>query len=210
MAQSKDRKMAELGALIKLKLAQENYEEAERLSVELLEVAESTGANNQLVESSEPASAVLGALALSAADEQVVRDREHLKLLTWFHYIVGGSTAAISCMFLIHVAMGIAMLVNPTGFFGTASSAPPPMMAYFFVILGSIGVLSGWLFGLLTVYSGRCIKARKRFVFSFIVAALCCLNFPLGTILGVCTILTLNRHSIRDLYNQNAKQIASR
>jgi len=200
MAQSKDRKMAELGALIKLKLAQEKYEEAEKLSVELLEVAESTGANNQLLESTEPAAAVLGALALSAADEQAVRDREHLKLLTWFHYIVGGWTAAISCVFLLHLGMGLAMLFNPNAFFGAGASAPPPAMAYLFIIIGSIAVFGGWLFGFLTIYSGRCIKARKRRIFSFIVAALCCLNFPLGTILGVCTILVLNRPSVRELY----------
>ena len=37
-------------------------------------------------------------------------DKQHLKLLSIFHYIVGGFTALFSCFPLIYIAMGIAML----------------------------------------------------------------------------------------------------
>ena len=49
------------------------------------------------------------------------QDAEHLKLLSIFHYIVGGITALFSCLFIMHIAMGIAML---TGAFD-AKEAPP-------------------------------------------------------------------------------------
>ena len=39
----------------------------------------------------------------------MTQDEQHLDLLAIFHYIVGGLTALFSCIFLLHVAMGIAM-----------------------------------------------------------------------------------------------------
>src|SRR5476649_2379405 len=115
MLTNNERKMAELGVLIKLKVSQQKYEEAEELSAELIAVAESddTSASVQTTLDSEPAAAVLGALAVSAADEQIFRDKEHLKLLALFHTIIGIGTALISSMFLFHVFMGVAMLNNP-------------------------------------------------------------------------------------------------
>ncbi len=38
------------------------------------------------------------------------KDREHLRLPTIFHYIVGAMTALPGCFSLIHPAIGIAML----------------------------------------------------------------------------------------------------
>ena len=40
----------------------------------------------------------------------MMEDDKNLDLLAMFHYVVGGLTALFSCLFLFHIAMGIAML----------------------------------------------------------------------------------------------------
>ena len=200
----KEQKMAELGALIKLKVKQEKYAEAEELSAELLAVAESSSDDIDALTTMEkdPATSVLGALAVTAANEQIFRDREHLKLLALFHTVVGAGTALFSSMFLLHVFMGVAMLTNPH-FMGGSSGTAPREAAIVFIAIGSAAVLTGWIFGALQYYSGRCIAARKHCGFSSVVAAISSFNIPLGTVLGVFTLIVLNRPSVKELYNQS-------
>jgi hypothetical protein len=48
--------------------------------------------------------------------------------------------------------------------------------------------------------AGRSLAARKRYTFCIIVAAISCTFFPLGTALGVFTILVLSRPSVKALF----------
>jgi hypothetical protein len=54
--------------------------------------------------------------------------------------------------------------------------------------------------GVLNVISGLCLRARKYRAFSLVVACVNCLHIPLGTVLGVFTIVVLVRDSVRELY----------
>ena len=56
--------------------------------------------------------------------------------------------------------------------------------------------------GVLNVLSGLFLRARKHWTFSIVVAAIDCLHFPLGTVLGVFTIIVLIRPSVRELYGE--------
>jgi hypothetical protein len=49
------------------------------------------------------------------------------------------------------------------------------------------------------------MQQRKRRVFSIVVAALLCTNFPFGTILGVLTIIVLCRQSVMEAYSANQR-----
>ena len=75
----------------------------------------------------------------------------------------------------------------------------PGIFAWFYVFAGvMIGVAC-----LLNILSGIFLRQRKHRIFSFIVAALNCLQVPLGTLLGVFTIITLSRDSVRQLYEES-------
>jgi ABC-type sulfate transport system permease subunit len=60
----------------------------------------------------------------------------------------------------------------------------------------------GCAFGGLNIYAGRCIKRRSKRALTLIVACLNTLAVPLGTILGVCTLLVLTRRSVKKLYER--------
>ncbi|MFM6408142.1 MAG: hypothetical protein ACKPGT_27195, partial [Microcystis sp.] len=58
----------------------------------------------------------------------------------------------------------------------------------------------GEVFAIATIVSGRFLKRRQRYWFSFVMACILCLFTPLGTILGVFTIIVLSRQSVKELY----------
>ena len=55
--------------------------------------------------------------------EDVNQDEKHLKLLSIFHYVVGGLVAMLACIPILHLIMGIFMLNAPKEAWG---SNPPP------------------------------------------------------------------------------------
>jgi hypothetical protein len=129
------------------------------------------------------------------------QDEEHLKLLALFHYIVAGLGALFACLPLIHVAIGVTMIMNPSIMNGGQQSTPPPAaFGYLFAGMGALFVLLGWAAAICTFISGRYLARRRCRIFSIVVAAILCMFFPFGTVLGVFTIIVLSKESVRRLY----------
>lgn len=126
-------------------------------------------------------------------------DLEHLKLLAIFHYIVGGLVMLFGCLGLFYVVFGIFLLVDPEAL-SRKGEPPPPLLGAALSIMGLVFTLGGWIFGGLMIYSGRCLRAQKKWMFSLIIAAISCLQVPVGTLLGVFTIVVLSRPSVKRLY----------
>src|SRR5438132_5773700 len=126
-----------------------------------------------------------------------IRDAEHLKLLALFHYVVGGLMIAFSCIFFIHVAIGILMLTKPEMLNPPNQHGPvmPAAFAWLFILLPGTFIIFSWIIGGLTILSGRRIATRRSRTFSIVVAAIDCLFVPFGTVLGVFTLIVLTRDS---------------
>jgi uncharacterized membrane protein HdeD (DUF308 family) len=58
--------------------------------------------------------------------------------------------------------------------------------------------------GVANLLSGIFLRARKHRMFSLVVGAFNCIYLPLGTVLGVFTIIVLMRDSVRALYEERA------
>ena len=125
------------------------------------------------------------------------RDLNQLNLLAIFHYVLGGLVMLMACIPIIHVVLGILMI---SGKLSGSPRPPPPELGWFFVGFGLLFIVLGWAIGILVIYSGRCISTRRHWMFSVVIAALMCLNAPLGTILGVFTLVVLLRDSVKRLY----------
>jgi hypothetical protein len=133
----------------------------------------------------------------------VDKDVEHLKLLVTFHYIVGAITAICLSFPLIHVFIGLMLMLNPHGFGpDTRQVFPARMFGMFFFAIGSGFVLFGWTLGALNFYAARCIKRREKYTLCLIVAALDCMQMPLGTALGVFTLIVLLRDSVKQMFER--------
>jgi hypothetical protein len=128
----------------------------------------------------------------------VNQDEQYLKLLSIFHYVVGGITALFACFPIFHLVMGLSIL---TGAFGFPDEAGPPMaFGLMFTIIPAIIILTGWALAGCMVAAGYFLSARKYYMFCLVVAGVECIFMPFGTVLGVFTIIVLVRPSVKDLF----------
>jgi hypothetical protein len=78
---------------------------------------------------------------------------------------------------------------------------PPPVEFFeifkWFYLIGAIWFLAS---GVLNLLSGLYLRARTHRTFSTVLAGINCVHIPLGTILGVFTLIVLLRDSVRELY----------
>ncbi len=137
------------------------------------------------------------------------RTQEYLSLLSIFHYIIGGIIAFYFLLPLTYLTFGLFFIILP-------SSAPHPLLldsgdSEFLSALpawlgspwnlfGATCFLLGETLAISTIVSGRWLRKYKGYWFSLIVAFLLCIYLPLGTVLGILTIVVLSRQSVKQLY----------
>jgi hypothetical protein len=139
----------------------------------------------------------------SPAWENPSQDLQHLHILSILHYVKAGLLGLLALLPLIYVAVGAGMLSG--AFPGTASSPPPPaIMGWLFVAIGGTLVVLGELLAILIASAGYLLSRRRHRMFCIVVAAVECLSMPLGTVLGVFTILVLMRPSVQALFESGA------
>jgi len=139
----------------------------------------------------------------AAPSPQQILDDEHLRLLSIFYYVKGGISALFACIPIIHVVLGLVFIIAPE-VFGHGNDRPPAFVVLLLVMLGGFLILFGWTFAILALITGRCIARRKHYMFCFVMACVECIFMPFGTVLGVFTILVLNRQSVKELFASRA------
>lgn len=127
-------------------------------------------------------------------------DIEHLRLLSIFHYVIGGLAALVSLFPVIHLVMGVAMV---TGRMADASDRPAAMaMGWFFIVVAVCMIAFGMAFAVCLILAGRFLTQRVHYTFCFVMAALACAFFPFGTILGIFTIVVLVRPGVKEMFGR--------
>jgi hypothetical protein len=74
-------------------------------------------------------------------------------------------------------------------------------VGWIFIVLGALFFLAGVAIAICILIAGRSLAKRTRYWFALVVACLECLFIPFGTILGVFTIITLSRESVKALFS---------
>lgn len=159
-------------------------------------------------------------VAYAPHDYARAADDSHLSTLAICHYVWGAALLLFSCFGLIYVALGIAMI---TGHLNGPPPPPPPNVVaatmpvamgnpqidgwfgWFFVAFGGTFVLLGWTLAICTILAGRCIAKRRRRTFALVIAILNCLVVPIGTVLGVFTLVVLLRPSVEHAFAEPAR-----
>jgi len=127
-------------------------------------------------------------------------DEGHLRLLSIFHYIVGGLAALFSFFPLLYGAFGGFMLYAASHPQMQQGEPPPAALGWFFIGVGALFFLIGEAMSVCIALSGRFIARRRRYWFAFVMACIECLFFPFGIILGVFTIIVLSRATVKQLF----------
>ena len=136
----------------------------------------------------------------------ISQDAEQLRLLSIFHYVVGGITGLFSCLTLFYIVFGIVMIVAPEILKppGGPREPAPEFVGWFMVAFGAITLTIGWSLAGCILFAGRCLARRRHHMFCVIVAGFSCLFMPFGTVLGVFTIVVLTRPSVKELFTNPA------
>lgn len=130
------------------------------------------------------------------------QDKEHLRLLAIFHYVVAGLAALFSFFPLLYTTIGaIFIFAARHGTAKPGEDLPPEFLGWIFAVLGSLLFLMGIAMAICILIAGRSLALRKRYSFALVMACIECVFIPFGTILGVFTIVVLSRESVRGLFS---------
>lgn len=124
-------------------------------------------------------------------------DLEHLRLLSIFHYLMAGLIALFSFLPLIHLGLGV-MMATGSGDFGT--DAPPAFIGWLVSCVAGFLIVLGLGSAACFALAGRNLARHRSWTFCMVIAGIACTIMPVGTVLGIFTILVLNRPSVRALF----------
>ena len=137
----------------------------------------------------------------------MTQDEEHLRLLSIFHYVVGGLAALFSFFPLLYGALGLLLLneaVHPKH-----GQPPPYFIGWLLIGFGCFFFLLGLTFAFCVAFSGCFIARHRLYYFSFVMACIECLCFSFETGLGIFTILVLSRQSVKGLCGIEAAPVSA-
>lgn len=126
--------------------------------------------------------------------DQILENQIYLKILTIFHYIIGGMYGSV-CIASILITFNLFFLL------ATDNNISTPKIEILSSFTGIIYILIIYgLWSLSLVIAGYFIARRKKRLFCLVAAGCSCIFIPLGTILGITTIVLLIRPSIKQLF----------
>ena len=125
------------------------------------------------------------------------QELQYLKLLSLSHYIVGGIAAVFSSTALFRLFLGLAIVVG---------RMEPPLHGHFGWFPGIFSILygvGGLAFAICLILSGRYLSKQTHYAYCLVVAAIACIFIPVGTVLGVLTLIVLTRTSVQQLFERH-------
>jgi len=129
------------------------------------------------------------------------QDFEQLKLLAIFHYVVAGMAAMVACIPFLHLFMGLALAAGALG--DSDPEARP--VGLVIMVFAAFFIVAGWTFAVLVAFAGRSLQTRQRYTYCLVMAGIECIFMPVGTVLGVFTIIVLVRDSVKELFGRPMK-----
>lgn len=140
-------------------------------------------------------------MSLPYAAPALAPSDDTLKLLSVFHFVLGGLTGLCSLFPVIHIAIGV-MIVRGTmpapATVPAGGPAPmPPEFGWLFVAMGAFAILIGWAIAACLILAGVRLRQRRWWTFCLVIAAVSCISFPFGTLLGIFTLLTITKPEVK-------------
>ena len=128
-------------------------------------------------------------------------DREHLRLLAIFHYVVAGLAALFSFFPLLYTTVGaIFIFAARHGTAKPGEELPPEFLGWIFAVVGLFLFFLGIAMAICILLAGRCLSRNKHYTFALVTACIECLFIPFETILGTFTIIALLREPVKRLF----------
>ncbi|MBN7136579.1 hypothetical protein A7A76_17680 [Lysobacter enzymogenes] len=130
----------------------------------------------------------------ASADAFGAEDESHLKLLSVFYYVLAalGAAASLAAAGISVVLIDYLRTAAP-GYPGSAAGEDPTALAVIMALSIALSLASSAL----QFMTARRLRQRRGLGLCRFTAAITCLSFPLGTLLGVFTFIVLARPQVR-------------
>jgi len=127
-------------------------------------------------------------------------DEEQLKLLSVFYYVLAGVKALFSGLFLLGFGVtGVLFLMG-----AIQMPNPPHQGGEEMVVFGGVFLTIGLVIGVLGLgmayalyLAGRNLAQHKGYTYCFVISIILLLGFPIGTALGIFTLMVINRDQVK-------------
>jgi hypothetical protein len=131
----------------------------------------------------------------------VSQDESHLNLLAILHYVYAGLLIFSGFAGAIYIVIGVGVAESMPH---TRGGPPPELFATIFTVVGVLIAVICWTKSAFLFWAARSMQKRQRHTLCFVMACIECIAVPMGTILGVFTIMTLNKPSVKALFAQRS------
>ncbi len=113
---------------------------------------------------------------------------------------MAGLAAVVGFVPSLHLALGVWMLTSAD--LAKGKDAPPAaLFGGFFVLVAAAWMLMAWSLAAGLLVAGRSLARRTRRTFCLVMAAVVAMMcVPLGTLLGMLTIIVLTRPPVRNAF----------
>jgi len=129
----------------------------------------------------------------------MTQDEDHLRVLSVFHYVVGGLAGLFALIPILHLVIGLVVVLAPEKL-DPHGEPPPALFGWIFIAVAALFITLGWAFAGCVLAAGRFLARRKHYLFCLVIGGLECIFIPFGTVLGVFTIVVLMRESVKPLF----------
>lgn len=143
-----------------------------------------------------------------------LEDESHLHLLSVFHFVMGGLYVLGLGVVGLHFLMMRMFMTLPHsapvtvpagGSPAPPSAAMPPEIMTIMIVFYIVAALVIASLATGNILAGFWLRKRVQHTLTFVVAAINCAFFPFGTVLGIFTIIVLQRATVKMTYAANTR-----
>ncbi|MEE9364604.1 MAG: hypothetical protein V3U92_18550 [Cellulophaga sp.] len=120
-------------------------------------------------------------------------------------FLVKGILMLLASIFFMAYAL-IGRFIGNLDEFSEGENQMPFSPGIIFIVVGGIGFILSVIMGIVTLLASKYIKEISNYKFIFVVAILNCLTGILGIVLGIFTIIELNKEPVKELFTTGKKR----
>lgn len=126
---------------------------------------------------------------------------EQFRLLSIGYYVMAGLMGLFSLIPGIHITIGTLALLGKFDVASSDDDFPSALFGGIFVGVGSLLMLTGFILTALVAVTGRKLRQFRSRTYCLVIAAVLCAIFPMGTVLGVFTLIILSKPEAKTLFS---------